>query len=259
MHIRSMTGFTRYASVRRLALALLLVMAGAWPAAHAQSEDPGTYVVAVEPDPGEPRGLADILADVLDGAPLSIRRQGTPTTLETDGIGYQRLLASPSLATVRLLSTSLAQANDARAAPGETRSDLVSLRIEIRTRPVSGPPRQGISAAESRDATHSARIVQRRRYSDWLPPSPPPGPGMLVVTGRNGQGDVIWQRVVKDPRLVRFEASGPGGRLTRRRDFIRTRAELTVAVPRDPRVVTVSIADPPGSGGARELARMPMP
>jgi hypothetical protein len=237
------------------AAAAAIFIAAGWPT-PAPADDVTVAIEFARPPLQVEATLRDIVAD----APLAIVRRGYATVVETDMHGYQRLMAEPTLTSVRIVSAAGLPTAMHVARAAKPRS-LVTWHIRLQTTPARPNATGAMDVSETASAHHAATATSLRRVIDSLPPSPAAGPGMLVVRGLDSGGNEVTRRTIKDPRLVRYEAAGTGGHLTTRRDFIRTQVEFDVLLPDDPRVTALSIASPGsdanGTPELNELVRAP--
>jgi hypothetical protein len=92
-------------------------------------------------------------------------------------------------------------------------------------------------------------ILERRRAPGSLPRerNPEPSPGQIVVVAVDSVGEVIDAQVVRDPRVLRFETQGPGGKMTGEL-LHRSNPEFLLTVPDDPRLHEIRLYVPRWTG-----------
>ncbi len=223
--------------LRRIAAtACMVLIAGA---AQAQT-------LTVEVERSSPLSEGD-LRNAVGSAPLTIVSRGAKTTIITDTAGYKHLLADETIQTVRLVSGTVAT----RA--GEIDAEVFKVRLLT----AAPGPAAAVEATAARNASHTAQLVSRRALKETLQPQSGLGPGKLLVIGRDTAEHELTRSVIDDPRLVRYEARGADGRITGRRDFYRRNVELSVVMPAEAGIASLSIVGT-DLDGQKELARVPV-
>lgn len=235
---------------RRSRLFFILVgLATATPAA-------ADVTVEIVPEPASNVATsATGLSERAGGEPLRVlRRSSNAVVIVTTVHGFELLSGDSDLATVRLLS-------DVPAA--ETGQEAGSfIRYVVRLIGDGGPTGEGVPAQTGAAARTSAVLVDRRAVGDGSAAAGDRlGPGTLMVRALGADGGTLSERIVPDPRFVRFETADRDGDLRGRREFIKAAATLVVDLPETPGVTRLAVLAPPAAGrsDARPLATVDLP